>query len=278
MTTYTFLKWLVSHPLNKRTASGPLKAISRLARWQAACRLMPVGMTLPFVNSTVLLAERGMTGATGNWYCGLHEASEMGFVLHSLRENDLFVDVGANIGSYSILAAGAVGADVISIEPIPETYSRLERNVTLNNLTSQIRLYNLGVSSERTTLQFTKSLDTMNRLAIPGEDIECLDVEVTTLDDILGDRTANVVKIDVEGHELAALRGATLTLSNPALRAVILETNQCGERYGVDDHQLVNEMDRYGFSRFTYNPLTRRLIPIRSSSSNSIFVRDQRLI
>lgn len=47
-----------------------------------------------------------MTGATGNWYCGLQEYEDMSFVLHALRPGDLFVDVGANIGSYSILAAG----------------------------------------------------------------------------------------------------------------------------------------------------------------------------
>ena len=45
----------------------------------------------------------GMTGATGNVYCGLHEFEDMALVLHALRPRDLFVDVGANVGSYTVL-------------------------------------------------------------------------------------------------------------------------------------------------------------------------------
>jgi hypothetical protein len=53
-------------------------------------------------------ATSGMTGATGNLYVGLHEFEEMAFLLHFLRPGDLFADVGANVGSYTILAAVAV--------------------------------------------------------------------------------------------------------------------------------------------------------------------------
>ena len=104
-----------NHPLNqgeRRTA------INRVIRWQLASRMMPGPIALPFVIGTQLFATRGMTGATGNWYCGLHEYEDMSFVLNALRPGDLFVDVGANIGSYSILAGGG-GARVIAIEPIP---------------------------------------------------------------------------------------------------------------------------------------------------------------
>lgn len=54
-----------------------------------------------------------MTGATGNIYVGLHEFEDMAFLLHVLRRTDLFVDVGANIGSYTILAGGAAGAKLL---------------------------------------------------------------------------------------------------------------------------------------------------------------------
>ena len=94
-----------------------------MLRWQVGSRLLPLGSTLPYVGDTRLFVTRGMTGATGNWYCGLHEVDEMGFVLHALRPGDLFVDVGANIGSYTVLAAGAVGADAIAVEPVPTTFT-----------------------------------------------------------------------------------------------------------------------------------------------------------
>ncbi|TMC68336.1 MAG: FkbM family methyltransferase, partial [Chloroflexi bacterium] len=93
-----------------------------MVRWQFVSRLIAGPIALPFVEGTSLFAMRGMTGATGNWYCGLHEVREMAFVLHLLRAKDHFLDVGANVGSYTVLAGGAVGARVTAVEPIPETF------------------------------------------------------------------------------------------------------------------------------------------------------------
>lgn len=111
-----------NHPLN---AGGRLQALGRVVRWQLASRLMEGPIAIPFVEGTSLFAMRGMTGATGNWYCGLHEVRDMAFVLHLLRSGDHFLDVGANVGSYAILACGAAGARVTAVEPIPETFAHL---------------------------------------------------------------------------------------------------------------------------------------------------------
>src|SRR5262249_33022330 len=73
-----------------------LQILSRFACWQIGERLARGPVTVQFVNSAQLLASPGMTGATGNVYVGLHKFSDMSFVLHFLRPNDLFVDVGAN--------------------------------------------------------------------------------------------------------------------------------------------------------------------------------------
>jgi hypothetical protein len=97
------LKFVWSHPMNK---GARLAAFARVLRWQIASRLMEGPIAFPFANGTYLFASRGMTGATGNWYCGLAEYEDMSFVRDILKEGDLFVDIGANIGAYSILAAG----------------------------------------------------------------------------------------------------------------------------------------------------------------------------
>ena len=72
-----------------------------------------------------------MTGATGNIYAGLHEFADMAFTLHFLRPDDLFMDVGANVGSYTLLASGVCKARTISFEPYPETMAALRRNIDL---------------------------------------------------------------------------------------------------------------------------------------------------
>ncbi len=68
-----------------------------------------------------------MTGATGNIYAGLHEFDDMAFFLHLLRPEDMFADVGSNIGSYTILASGVVGAKSVAFEPVAFNLSFFEQ-------------------------------------------------------------------------------------------------------------------------------------------------------
>ena len=182
MELFNLLSFVWHHPLN---AGGRMAAIYRVFRWQLASRLMEGPIALPFVEDTKLFAHRGMTGATGNWYCGLHEVNEMAFVLHLLRPGDHFVDVGANIGSYTILAAGAARALVTSVEPIPAAFAYLERNVVLNGLEDQVQTCQLGLSDQTGTLRFTSGLDTVNHVLSEGEEGPSMEVPVTRLDDLL---------------------------------------------------------------------------------------------
>jgi len=269
------VKYVWRHPLN---ADGRAAALGRVARWQIASRLIQGPVALPFVDDTHLFAARGMTGATGNWYCGLHEVDEMAFVLHVLRRDDCFVDVGANIGSYTVLAAGAVGARVIAIEPIPSTFAHLERNVVLNGLSSRVQLHRIGLSATPGLLKFSADLDTVNHVLADGESGPSIDVPVRPLDEMLRDAAPVVIKIDVEGHERSVLEGAERTLAHAGLLAVIMETNGSGARYGVSDADLLAIMKRHGFSPMGYDPFARRLLGTPSSVGNTVFVRSPAVV
>jgi hypothetical protein len=99
------LRFIVQHPLSsKRPAAARLRYI----RWQIESRLRPE-VEFTWIEGSKLVVRNGMTGATGNIHCGLHEFADMVFLLHLLRPGDLFVDVGANIGSYSVLASAVCG-------------------------------------------------------------------------------------------------------------------------------------------------------------------------
>lgn len=99
------LRYILRHPLN---AGAQWKALTRYLRWQLGSRLLPGAALVPFVNDTVLVVSPGMTGATQHIYTGLHEFEDCGFLLHLLRAGDLIVDIGANVGVYTVLAAGAI--------------------------------------------------------------------------------------------------------------------------------------------------------------------------
>jgi FkbM family methyltransferase len=265
------LRFVLGHPLNAR---GRYKALRRVVSWQIASRLMQGPIAFPFVGETQLFASRGMTGATGNWYCGLHEVNEMAFVLHALRPTDHFIDVGANIGSYTVLAGGAARSRVTAVEPIPATFAHLQRNIALNGLTERVRAHQVGLSDQQGTLRFAAALDTTNHVLAADEGLAAVDVPVMSLDELVGADTPLIIKIDVEGHELAVLRGARQTLRDERLLAVLMETNGSGTRYGVTDGMLLQEMSDCGFRPYSYDAFARRLLTASGPSDNTIFIRD----
>lgn len=219
-----------------------------------------------------------MTGATGNYYCGLHELSDMGFVLHALRPEDLFLDVGANIGSYTVLAAGAVGSRVISVEPIPATCERLRKNVALNGLEALVLVIQKGLGSEEGEVRFTAGLDTVNHVATDDEAAQSVVLPVTTVDQLCAGNVPAVIKIDVEGFEDQVIAGAANTLSSSSVLAVVMETNGSGKRYGKSDDALVAEMRGFGFIPCGYDAIRREISVEENGLGNTIFIRDPRAL
>ena len=143
---YRTLRHIVTHPLNRR---HKLRALWRFARWQTVSRLWNDKIVAQFIGSSRLLVSRGMVGATGSIYYGLPEFEDMALVLHALRPGDSFIDVGANVGSYTVLAAAVANANVIAFEPIPATFVHLMDNIRLNALEQRVSARNQGVGTER---------------------------------------------------------------------------------------------------------------------------------
>lgn len=267
---------IVQHPLNRPRRT---RALVNYARWQIGSRLLPGTAAVPYVGPTRLLAKPGMTGVTGNVYCGLHEFEEMGFVLHALRPGDLFLDVGANVGSYTVLAAGACGAAVVAVEPIPTTFRHLTDNVRLNAIEPLVELCNVGLGDRPGELEFSADLDTVNHVLSGEERLRGggVTVPVATVDALLAGRSPTLVKIDVEGFETQVVAGAGTTLGSPGLLAVLMELNGSGTRYGFDEEALHRKVLAYGFEACAYAPLTRTLQPSArrgTVSGNILYVRD----
>lgn len=111
----------------------------------------------------------GLRGASGNYYCGLHEYADMSFLLHFLRPGELFEeDVGANVGRYSLLAAAECGARVMAFEPVPSSFEWLERNVADNGLQNQVQSFNHALGAMNGRVAITATLDVQNHLAEVG--------------------------------------------------------------------------------------------------------------
>ncbi|MGN6343328.1 MAG: FkbM family methyltransferase [Ginsengibacter sp.] len=264
------------HPLASR---HKLRAYFNLLSWQIGCLLNNKEKKVRFTDKTLLIAKKGMAGATGNIYLGLHEFNDMAFLLHFLNKEDLFIDVGANVGAYTVLAAGHVGANVIAIEPIPATFLSLQKNIQANNLLDKVIALKAGAGVNAGFLRFTSNLDTVNHVASQCRgDINpnTIEVRMVTIDSILEDKKKpSLIKIDVEGFETEVLNGMQNTLENYELKAVIIELNGSGNRYGYDEKRIHQKFLSLGFNAYQYDPFERQLTLVADFGKyNTIYLRD----
>jgi FkbM family methyltransferase len=173
------------------------------------------------------------------------------------RRADILVDVGANVGMYTIWAAATRGVEVFAFEPEAQNYALLNRNILFNGLQQRVRAYCIGLSDTAGLTQLhmanVTAGDSCHAL---GEAIdykyEPLPVAFTQgsmaarLDDLVGAGqipTPNHIKIDVDGIEPKVVAGARETLKNKAVRSALIELN-----LNLADHRdLVRELSDLGF-------------------------------
>jgi len=268
------MRGILAHPLGRR---HPVAALRRFAAWQMRSRF-GASFDVPFVNEAQLRVARGMTGLTGNLYTGLHEFESMGFLLHLLRPGDLFVDIGANAGSYTVLAAKAIGCRVVAVEPDGAALDALRANVALNRVAAGVDIHEVVLSDREGQIDFTMAQGTENHVAIASDAGQAVrSARTRTLDVILAGRVPCLIKMDVEGYELKVLQGARNVLSSGDLLGLIVEINGCDTRYQFSAAELVALLQQQGFSAHAYDPLRRSLLPVDAlgADGNVIFVRDR---
>jgi len=256
------------HPVAARDLNG---TVMRFLRWQLGSRLLRNPVVCPWIGKTRLVVENGMTGATMNLYCGLHEFFDMAFLLHVLRPDDCFVDVGANVGSYTVLASGVCGARSLSIEPIPSTFERLSVNIAVNALSDRVTAECCGVGETEGKLAFICDHDTTNRVASEGYSGATMEVPIRTLNQLLSDFRAILWKVDVEGFEEAVLAGASEVLGSETLAAIEMEG---------DSPRIREVLESQGFRACSYDPFTRevRNADAEKNGHNNLWVRDLDLV
>jgi FkbM family methyltransferase len=182
---------------------------------------------------------------------GSHDPSMTGFLARTLRPGDRMLDVGANIGLYAVIAAGA-GATVTAYEPGEDARSALERNRIASGLQERIAVSEVALSDYDGEAGFTTGGDVSNHLVRPHEDTAATrTVPVARLDsltDIASPGAAgqmSFLKVDAEGHDVAVLRGAASYLQ--AVRPVVIVESWAR---GVKLRELLAE---FGYRLYRYD-------------------------
>lgn len=266
----SIIRLIYSHPLNRERRCH---AVSRFILWQVISRIYKYPILLPFTNKCNYLCWNGLTGLTGNWYYGLMEMEEMSFLLHFIRDEDCFYDIGANVGAFSILASQHSKAEIHSFEPHPITFSYLARNISIQEMKDSVTLHNIAIGDCKGSINFTSDYDTVNHVAIDEKE-NVVNVEVESLNSLRLTQPS-ILKIDVEGYEWNVLKGATEIFENRKLQVVIVELNGSGIKYGIKDDDIDLVLKKYGFQPCTYNPFIREIVELEKyTTHNTIYLRD----
>ena len=259
---------LLNHGLWEKKKLIP---ILRFVRLQLIFALGKKKICLEWFKGIYLNIEKGDTGLTGNYYLGLHEFYDMGFLIHSLKEKDTFLDVGSNLGSYSLLASGLCKCSSIAYEPVPITFSKLIQNINIQNFRERIIAKKIALTSiefSDNKVLFSTDRGSCNSIVDEQYQGDKELVIVSNLDKETENISPNLLKIDVEGFENMVLRGAENVLNKSSLFAIIIE--------GQTD-EVNNLISSKGFTDYNYSPLDRTLIPHQKVESNRIWIRNSRL-
>ena len=125
-----------------------------------------------------------------------------------MKKDMNIMDWGGNIGNHTIFFAKIAEANhVWTFEPVKETFDILERNIKINNLSEKVTLYNVGLGEKETKASINERIDDNCGATSLAEDTEG-DISIMAIDELCITARIDFIKVDVEGYELQALKGA----------------------------------------------------------------------
>ena len=230
--------WLAGRLLNEQLRQHPLAATARTLD----------GAVFPVVTSDVI--QRYL------YLFGVWEPHLTSFISRRLTPGDTFIDVGANIGYYSVLASRTVGAagQVVAVEASPDFHQTLTANALANECRN-VRAVNSAVSDTRGRLTFylERSTNLGGTTAVRPHIIESsFETDAAPLPQLLTEAvltTARLIKIDVEGGEAAAVRGLAPVLHRlrPDAELVIEVTPRLLAKQGQTPDSVLGPLREHGF-------------------------------
>lgn len=263
-------RWIWTHPSNR---GQRFERLWRYAQVQAAGRTArggrrPRAVVVPYGLHARMRCFLDPASSKRAAYYRVPDWPEMLVWQRVLEPGDLFVDIGANVGLYTIWAAD-LGAEVVAFEPVEPSRRQLQDNIDLNGFGCLVHEQAVGAEPGRVQMEGA-DLNRQHMVLDGGEPnpptsgatAAVVDgpptVEVVTLDDVLGERFAAGVKVDVEGAERLVLEGASRALAEGRIGLLQLEWNDLSESLLGESRSVVAEILRgHGYELYRPDELGR---------------------
>jgi len=226
----------------------------------------------------------------------IHEEATTNLFKKAVRERDIIVDLGANIGYFSLLAAKLTGKEgkVYSFEPEPKNYNYLLKNIKLNNYDNILATQKAVSDKNGRTKLYICEHDTGHHTINQYEGIKnykpntddkenFIEIDTVTLDDFLKDKekAVDVIKIDIEGAEMLALSGMKeIIRQNQNIKMFIEFFPLLIKKMGDSPEEFIGKLLKdYGFSIFIigkdYNARNQELLKINDIDEVMNFCKDE---
>ena len=198
---------------------------------------------------------------SGALHFGVYEKAETRFFQSACRDGMTFLDVGANLGYYTALAARVVGPNgrVLAVEPDPDSFGYLEQTIAANAV-GNVEAFPVAASDAPATLPLYISTDNRgdNRLYASGEDRPQVEVAARPLDALLRENkidTVDLIKIDVQGYEPKVIAGLRETItSSPNLTLLTEFWPQGIDEASEDANEFLQTLRELGLTLHELQP------------------------
>jgi len=203
---------------------------------------------------------------------GHYEEYETEIIKKIIKKGDIVLDVGANIGYFTLIFAKLVGKNgkVFAFEPDPKNFDLLSKNIKINGY-KNVTLVRKALSDKtaKTNLFLSKTNSVDHRTVDPKENRDSIEIEKITADDYFSDfkEQINFIKMDIQGSEVEALSGLSSLLQKMNDIIIMIEfAPMLLRRVSYGPVELLNYLKEYDFNLFEMDDIESKIIPTSSQA------------
>lgn len=249
-----------THPANRKS---PSLALIHAIHWQITKRLTGRPLDISYHGLKLRCYPDSHSASRAIYFSGLPDYREMRFVLDFLRPGDQFIDAGANVGLYTLLALSVVGPTgyVHAFEPNSTVIRILNESLQLN-AADNVTVHAFGLADTEGMAGFVMTNDNCTAHIVNSSSSAArTEIPIGRLDQILDNVPYAMAKFDIEGYEPFAIRGASRWLQENNPPVMLIEMAGYSEQFGITTPDFINELDQLGYYTAVYHPDSRELQP-----------------
>ena len=243
---------VLNHPLNRNTK---FKTFFILLWWKINQLFFKIPAIIEIAPNRKCICKPESSFGSLIVYTNRPEYLEMRLTELLLNTDSTFLDVGAGIGDFSLIASSKITTGkIFAFEPSEEPLSTLMENIAINFLEKKIKVIDEVASNKVGTIKFNEeSVSEVSHIETGENGVV---KKTTTLDKVIENNkltTVDLIKIDVEGAESLVIEGLEKSFESKLIKALIIELNSNASQFNSSKVKLVKKLVKHNFKIYVIN-------------------------